>query len=79
MSHEIRTPMTGMLGMAELLQGTPLDERQRGYAEAISRSGDLLLRLVNDSLDLARIEAGKLALEQRPLDPRRFARRGGGA
>ena len=69
MSHEIRTPMTGMLGMAELLQGTPLDERQRGYAEAISRSGDLLLRLVNDSLDLARIEAGKLALEQRPLDP----------
>ena len=69
MSHEIRTPMTGVLGMAELLRGTRLDEKQRGYAEAISRSGDLMLRLVNDSLDLARIEAGKLQLDQRPLRP----------
>ena len=69
MSHEIRTPMTGVLGMAELLRGTSLDDKQRGYAEAISRSGDLLLRLVNDSLDLARIEAGKLELVMRPLDP----------
>ncbi|MEZ5461013.1 two-component regulator propeller domain-containing protein [Dokdonella sp.] len=69
MSHEIRTPMTGVLGMAELLRGTDLDDRQRGYAEAISRSGDLLLRLVNDSLDLARIEAGKLELVNQPLDP----------
>ncbi|MGB0135562.1 ATP-binding protein [Dokdonella sp.] len=69
MSHEIRTPMTGVLGMAELLRGTALDERQRGYAEAISRSGDMLLRLVNDSLDLARIEAGKLELVKQPLDP----------
>ena len=69
MSHEIRTPMTGVLGMAELLRGTRLDEKQRGYAEAISRSGDLMLRLVNDSLDLARIEAGKLQLDQRALQP----------
>ena len=72
MSHEIRTPMTGMLGMAELLRGTALDNRQRGYVEAISRSGDLLLRLVNDTLDLARIEAGKLELERRPLQPARL-------
>jgi signal transduction histidine kinase/CheY-like chemotaxis protein/streptogramin lyase len=69
MSHEIRTPMTGVLGMAELLRGTQLDERQRGYAEAISRSGDLMLRLVNDSLDLARMEAGKFQLDHRPLQP----------
>jgi CheY-like chemotaxis protein len=69
MSHEIRTPMTGVLGMAELLRATNLDVRQRGYAEAISRSGDLLLRLVNDSLDLARIEAGKLELVNQGLDP----------
>ena len=74
MSHEIRTPMTGVLGMAELLRGTALNEKQRGYAEAISRSGDLMLRLVNDSLDLARIEAGKLQLEHRALQPAQLMR-----
>ena len=74
MSHEIRTPMTGVLGMAELLRGTALDDKQRGYAEAISRSGDLMLRLVNDSLDLARIEAGKLQLDRHPLQPAELLR-----
>ena len=74
MSHEIRTPMTGVLGMAELLRATALDDRQRGYAEAISRSGELMLRLVNDSLDLARIEAGKLELDRRALDPAQVVR-----
>jgi signal transduction histidine kinase/CheY-like chemotaxis protein/streptogramin lyase len=69
MSHEIRTPMTGVLGMAELLRGTRLDEKQRSYAEAISRSGDLLLRLVNDSLDLARIEVGKLQIDHLAWQP----------
>jgi signal transduction histidine kinase/CheY-like chemotaxis protein/streptogramin lyase len=69
MSHEIRTPMTGVLGMAELLRGTALDDKQRGYAEAISRSGDLLLRLVNDSLDLARIEVGKLQIDHVAWQP----------
>ncbi|HEY8010926.1 MAG TPA: two-component regulator propeller domain-containing protein [Rudaea sp.] len=68
MGHEIRTPMTGVLGMTELLLRTPLDARQRGYAEAIASSGNMMLRLVNDSLDLARIEAGKLELEDAPLD-----------
>ena len=68
MGHEIRTPMTGVLGMTELLLRTPLDVQQRGYAEAIASSGDMMLRLVNDSLDLARIEAGKLELEDSPLD-----------
>jgi signal transduction histidine kinase/ligand-binding sensor domain-containing protein/CheY-like chemotaxis protein len=69
MGHEIRTPMTGVLGMSELLLGTGLDERQRGYANAIHQSGELMLRVVNDSLDLARIEAGKLALESALFDP----------
>ncbi|HEY0178009.1 MAG TPA: two-component regulator propeller domain-containing protein [Dokdonella sp.] len=72
--HEIRTPMTGVLGMSELLLATPLDARQRSYAQAIHQSGALLLRLVNDSLDLARIDAGKLALDDEPLDPAAIAR-----
>src|SRR5690606_9861657 len=70
LGHEVRTPMTGVLGMSELLLGTRLDERQRGYAESIRRAGDHLMRLVNDALDLARIEAGKLELDPQPLDPR---------
>lgn len=68
MGHEIRTPMTGVLGMAELLLESPLDARQRGFVTAIQRSGDLMLRLVNDALDLARIEAGKLTLRDAPFD-----------
>lgn len=68
LGHEIRTPMTGVLGMTELLLTTPLAERQRGYAESIRHSGELLLRLVNDALDLARIEAGRLELADAPFD-----------
>ncbi|PXV57195.1 Signal transduction histidine kinase [Dyella jiangningensis] len=70
LSHEIRTPMTGVMGMAELLLSTPLNRTQREYAEAMQRSGGMLLKLVNDALDLARIEAGKLDLEHAPFDPR---------
>ncbi|ULU25139.1 hybrid sensor histidine kinase/response regulator [Dyella terrae] len=70
LSHEIRTPMTGVMGMAELLLSTPLSRTQRDYAEAMQRSGGMLLKLVNDALDLARIEAGKLDLDYAPFDPR---------
>ncbi|MBC7655970.1 MAG: response regulator [Frankiaceae bacterium] len=68
LGHEIRTPMTGVLGMAELLQGSDLGPKQRLQVNAIQRAGEHLLRLVNDALDLARIEAGKLALEDKPFD-----------
>ncbi|WP_407352453.1 two-component regulator propeller domain-containing protein [Luteimonas sp. R10] len=70
LGHEVRTPMTGVLGMSELLLETPLDGRQRGYTESIRRAGEHLMRLVNDALDLARIEAGKLQLDPQPFDLR---------
>ena len=65
MSHEIRTPMNGVLGITELLGKTPLNDKQRHYVETVHSSGTHLLRLINDILDLARIEAGKLELEPR--------------
>jgi signal transduction histidine kinase/CheY-like chemotaxis protein/streptogramin lyase len=68
LGHEIRTPMTGVLGMAELLQRGSLAPRQRLQVMAIQRAGEHLLRLVNDALDLARIEAGKLNLDEAPFD-----------
>lgn len=72
LGHEVRTPMTGVLGMSELLMASPLDERQRGYTRSIQRAGEHLLRLVNDALDLARIEAGKLELQVQPLELRQL-------
>ncbi|MFL6588385.1 MAG: two-component regulator propeller domain-containing protein [Luteimonas sp.] len=72
LGHEVRTPMTGVLGMSELLLHTVLDPRQRGYAESIRRAGDHLMRLVNDALDLARIEAGRLELDPHPFEVARL-------
>ncbi|OOG66212.1 hybrid sensor histidine kinase/response regulator [Rhodanobacter sp. B04] len=72
LSHEIRTPMTGVMGMAELLMSTPLNQQQHDYTDAMQRSGGMLLKLLNDALDLARIEAGKLELELAPFDPRQL-------
>ena len=68
-SHELRTPMNGVLGMTELLLSSGLDARQRTFALAVQRSGEHLMSLVNDVLDLARAESGRLELELLPTDP----------
>ena len=70
MSHEIRTPMNGVLGMAEVLLGTDLNDKQRNIAKIVLRSGEALLSVLNDILDYSKIEAGKLELEDINFDLR---------
>ena len=71
-SHEIRTPLNGILGMAHLLERTPLTPEQENYVTAVRRSGTALLHLVEDLLDFSTIEADRFQLRPSPLDPRQF-------
>ncbi|MEZ5439356.1 MAG: ATP-binding protein [Lysobacteraceae bacterium] len=70
MSHEIRTPMNALYGYSELLAKTPDSPRAREYIRAIQTSGEALMALINDILDLSKIEAGKLTLDPEPVDIR---------
>ena len=69
-SHEVRTPLNGIVGMASLLERTALSPRQQQCVDTLRTSGNTLLNLINDLLDLSKIEAGKLDLEAQPFDPR---------
>jgi two-component system sensor histidine kinase/response regulator len=71
MSHEIRTPLNGILGMAELLGYSQLDEKQRPYVNSIRNSGKNLVSIINDILDFSKIEAGKLVFSPSPVNLRR--------
>ncbi|HEX7047667.1 MAG TPA: ATP-binding protein, partial [Gammaproteobacteria bacterium] len=73
MSHEIRTPMNGVLGMVQLLARTRLSRRQRGYVEALEKSGESLLTILDDVLDFSRIEANVIEFESIAFDPREVA------
>jgi len=75
MSHELRTPLTGVLGMAELLSDRVSGDEPRKMLDAIRESGEGLLTILDDILDLAKIEAGKLTIEPRPFSPAAEAQR----
>lgn len=70
MSHEIRTPMNGVVGFADLLMESNLEPQEREYVKIIQTNGDALLKILNHILDLSKVEAGKIDLENAPLSPR---------
>jgi len=79
MSHEIRTPLNGVLGMTQAMANDDLSDRQRERLDVVERSGEMLLAILNDILDLSKIEAGKLTLEILPFNLEDIARSACGA
>lgn len=69
-SHELRTPMNGVIGLTELLAGSQLDGEQRGHLDLLRRSGEAMVALINELLDLTKIEAGQFRLERAPVSVR---------
>jgi len=74
MSHELRTPMNGMMGAAQLLRRTDLDDQQSELVDTLGHAGEMLLVIVNDVLDLAKVDAGKMTASEEPTDLRQAAR-----
>ena len=74
MSHELRTPLNGVLGLTEVLQNSELDDDQRSIAKTIDGSGRSLMNILNDILDLSKIEAGKLDITEQDFEPRTLVR-----
>ena len=68
MSHEMRTPLNGVIAMADVLRETSLNDSQREIVDTLSTSANLLLAQIEDVLDMAKIEAGRIQIESRPLD-----------
>jgi signal transduction histidine kinase len=76
MSHEIRTPMNGVLGMAELLAGTDLDKRQRRYVDSMRSAAETMMQIINDILDVSKIEAARWTSQEPSTSASSPSRRG---
>ena len=71
-THDMRSPLNTVIGFTDLLKKTPLDPRQSRYLETVRKSGDYILNLVNDLLDFAKLEAGKITIEKIPFNPKKL-------